>query len=171
MRAQDVGSGKIGTASKLAAALAEVAPSNRLFENAFADARVSQGHLARYYLRALEQARMGAPNPETLPNKDVKALNLEHILPENPDANWPSIDPDTASAFYKRIGNMVLLQADKNSMAGNSSYEDKKPFLSSSAILLTSDVPKEYPTWDPGSIRHRQAKLAKLALKTWPLDE
>jgi hypothetical protein len=56
----------------------------------------------------------------------------------------------------------VLLNAKTNSGAGNDSFESKRPFL------LTREVAK-YEKWGATEIDDRQAKLAKLAVKTWSM--
>ena len=165
--AKDVNDGKISTAKQVAGAGAKIIPTDPEFEAAFATARVSQNFRARYYLRALELKYQGSSEPEWIPNESI-VINLEHVLPENPGPNWPKIDPETAGAYYKRIGNMVLLQATKNTMAGNSSFSDKKPFLSASKYYWTSIVTQE-SDWGPQEINSRQKKLAALAVTTWPI--
>jgi hypothetical protein len=166
--AQKVGAGTIKTAKQLAAELADIIPTDALFETAFAEARVSKAFLARYYLRALEMKRKGNPEPEFVPSDDEMTINVEHILPENPESNWPQIPAELAGAYYNRIGNLVILQATKNSIIGNSSFADKKPVLQASGYILTSDVAKKQ-TWGIAEINERQNDLASLAIKTWPL--
>jgi hypothetical protein len=73
------------------------------------------------------------------------------------------IDPETASANYRRIGNMVIMQAKQNSMVGNGSFAVKKPYLKASAFQLTSDV-YAYDDWGVVEVNDRQKKLAKLAI-------
>jgi hypothetical protein len=167
LRAQDIGTGKVKTANELTAAMSEIIPSDALFQTAFAEARVSHAYLARYYLRALEMRRKGDPEPEFVPMDDEQVVNLEHIVPANPQSSWPGVDPDTASAYYKRLGNMVLLQAKKNSMTGNSSFAEKKEHLKTSTFLLTSEV-ADYDSWGIKEINERQHGLAMLAVQTWP---
>jgi hypothetical protein len=166
--AQQVGNGKIATAKELARVMADVVPADATFQAAFTEARVSQNFLARYYLRALEQKAKNDREPELIPNEEQEVINLEHVLPENPGANW-TIDPDLAAAYYRRLGNMVLLQASTNSTIGNSSFVDKKPFFRSSAYRLTSEVGTR-DSWGVKEISDRQAALAKLAVETWPMD-
>ena len=168
LRSQEVGAGNITTAKELAKAMEDVVPSDGTFQAAFADARVSQSNLARYYLRSLEMTVTGQPEPELVPNEDSSIMTLEHVLPENPDGNWPGVDPSDAEAYYKRIGNMALLQASKNVTVGNLPFAVKKPILAKSAYILTKEVGKK-PTWGPKEIRERQKRLADLAIKTWPL--
>jgi hypothetical protein len=168
-RAQEIASGKIKTAAALKTALADIIPSDALFEAGMAEVRISQQVLARYLLRAMELKAKGEPEPENVPNDEENIINLEHVLPENPNKNWPAIDAETASVMFKRLGNMTLLQAKKNVLIGNSKFDEKKPHLKSSAFLLTSQV-ADYSTWGAKEIKERQAKLAKLAVETWPIS-
>ena len=167
LQARDVGRGAIGTADELAAALIDVIPNDAVFEVSFAQARVSQVHLARYYLRALEMKVKGEAEPEWVPTEDEQSVNLEHVLPEHPEGNWPDIDEDTARAYWRRIGNMVIMQAKKNSLIGNSSFEDKRPILAASTFTLTQEA-ASYDAWGLVQIEARQSRLAKLAVETWP---
>jgi Protein of unknown function DUF262/Protein of unknown function (DUF1524) len=166
-RAQEIGKKKIKTAKELAGSMSDVVPSDALFQAGFTEARVSQVFLARYYLRALELKNKGEQEPEYVPTEDEHVINLEHILPEHPSPKW-GIDPDIASAFHKRLGNMVIMQVTKNSMMGNDPFAKKKKMLKDSSYSLTADV-AACTTWGPKEIIERQKKLAALAVKTWPL--
>lgn len=157
--AYEVTSGIITTATGLSEKLASILPNDIEFESAFSEASISQNYLARYYLRALEQYAKNAQEPEFVPSDDESTINLEHILPENTGTAWVNVDADMASAWYKRIGNLVLLQAKKNAMIGNSSYQEKKPILSESAFILTSSA-AENQNWGPDEIKARQQNLA-----------
>lgn len=166
--AQKVGTGKVKTAVELNKAMEDVLPTDTTFQAAFAEARISQGFLARYLLRALELQAKRDPEPELVPNEEQESINLEHVLPDNPGTNWPGIDPEIASAFCRRIGNQVLLKVTQNSMIGNKSFADKKPILKASGYLLTSQI-ADKNSWGVNEINERQIKLAELAVKTWPL--
>ena len=107
--------------------------------------------------------------PEYVPQDDEQAFNLEHILPEHPDQGWSDIDPETAAAYYKRLGNMVILQAKKNLLVGNSSYKVKRPILLASSFILTQNA-GSHISWGIKEITERQKKLAKIAVQTWPLQ-
>ena len=166
-RAKEVTSGTITTAKELAIKMLEFIPSDIQFEADFAVARVSKNYLARYYLRAMEMCLKDSPDPEWVPN-DGDAINLEHILPENPNSNWPDFDADTAKAFHVRIGNMVLLQAKKNVIVANAAFADKRSVLQASTYLLTKEAGKQ-KAWTVKEIADRQKRLAAIAVKTWPL--
>jgi hypothetical protein len=166
-RAKEISEGKITTTKRLADAMADTIPSDLEFESQFAIATEKKSKLARYYLRALELKVKGNPEPEFVPN-DEPVINLEHVLPENPGAGW-HIDRETAKAYYSRLGNMVLLQASKNANIGNRKFADKQPVLRDSAYLLTAEVGRN-DNWGVDEINERQARLARLAVKTWPID-
>jgi hypothetical protein len=167
-RAHDVESGKVKTAKELVAAMGDSVPSDLLFETHFADARVSATHLARYYLRALELQVKEEKEPSYVPNDEETAINLEHILPESPQKGWSHLDEETATAYYKKIGNLVLLQAKANTDAGNGPFAEKKKILGASGFVLTREV-AESKTWGVDEIKARQKRLAVLAVKTWPM--
>lgn len=157
----------ITSASDLAKEMSPRLASDDEFKWAFAKARVSQGKLARYYLDALERSKSGDDRPELIPDDDTSKVNLEHIIPLNPAPNWPEIDDETAKSYYNRIGNMVLLDAKKNSKLGNSSFAEKKKVLAESSLILTRRVGK-FQSWGPDDVTERQLELAELAVKTWP---
>jgi len=61
---------------------------------------------------------------------------------------------------------MVLLKSVDNRDLGNMSFEEKRV---ESAYDPTKQVAKK-KRWTLDEIRQRQAKLAKLAVATWPID-
>ncbi len=162
----EISEGGITTTDALASSMAGIIPPDDAFESAFSVARVAKAHLARYYLRALQLQADGEREPQYVPN-DGGEINLEHILPQNPSSEW-KVDSDTLSAHYKRLGNLVLLQASENDLIANSAYEVKKASLLKSAFSLTKDAGC-YDEWGPDQINERQAALARLAVSTWPL--
>ena len=144
-----------------------VIPNDAAFLASFTTAK-ADGALARYYLRALEIAFTNLPEPEWVPSEEAD-INLEHVLPQNPDANWPLVDPEDAKANYKRLGNLALLQQTKNSLIGNSPFSTKKPILTNSGYELTKWIASKQD-WSVEEIDERQQILAKLAVSVWPLS-
>jgi hypothetical protein len=167
LRAMEVGTKVITTADQLAKKMAPYVPTDAEFVEAFTNARVSRPHLARYYLRALEKNAKGLPQPEYVANEDVADITLEHILPLNPGKDWKIAD-EAAQAAQKLLGNMVLIRANQNREIANLGFEAKRAALGKSGYDLTKQVAK-YKTWTRDDIRDRQAALAKLAVKTWPV--
>jgi hypothetical protein len=168
--AEKVVSGMIGSANALATQMEEAIPSDAVFRAAFAAARVSQSHLARYYLRALELKESNSAEPEWVPNESAEAVNLEHVLPQSPDPHWKHLSEDLCRALCKRIGNLVLLQATSNSALGNKPFSEKQAILAKSKFVLTEAVGKS-AQWGETEIAARQQRLADLAVKTWPLKQ
>ncbi len=166
--AKQVNDGMVRTLEALAQEMQGIVPSDVEFEAIFSTARVANTQLARYYLRALELKEKTNPEPEWIPNEDV-VINLEHVLPENPGSNWTDFDADTAKLYHSRLGNMVLLQASKNTLIGNSGFADKRDVLKKSTFKLTAEVGKRR-AWTKDEINARQKKLAELAVRTWPLE-
>ncbi len=167
-RAKDVGTGAITKARELRAAMANYVPSDAQFEEAFSSARVSRAHLARYYLRALEKTLKDDPHPEYVANEDVADINLEHVLPLNPSVDW-KVDADTARAGQRLLGNMVLLRANQNRDIGNKTFSEKREMFKTSGYFITQQI-GDYDNWGLDEIRLRQMDLAKIAVKTWPLN-
>lgn len=158
----------ITTASALKKELAHIIPVDQQFRQAFELATVSKATLARYYLRSLEMAAKNEPAPWFIPNEDKQAVNLEHILPEKPDGNWPHFDEETARLSVKRIGNLALLQTKSNSDLKSSDFASKKAIYKDSPYLLTKKL-ADIPEWTPARVAARQKELAELALRAWPL--
>jgi hypothetical protein len=168
LRAQDVGTKRIKKARELRDAMKAYVPTDAEFEEAFATARVSRPHLARYYLRAIDKTIKSDPQPEFVANEEADQITLEHVLPLNPAAEWES-DSETAQATQRFLGNMVLLRANQNRDAGNASFAEKRAVLKQSGYSVTNEV-ANYEKWDLEQIRDRQAKMAKIAVKTWTLS-
>ena len=169
VRAQEIGAGKITTAKQLGAAMKDIVPLDEEFQSAFSEAKVTNNNFARYLLRAMEMQANSLPEPELMPNEDRAVITLEHVLPENPNGNWPDIDPADAELYFRRIGNMVLLTASKNSAIGNRAFADKRSHLASSAYTLTKALGRKV-AWSIKDIKERQKILAGIAVKTWSLE-
>ncbi len=166
--AKKINDGTITSVAGIVADLDKIIPTDVEFKEGFATLRVSQSSIARYLLRSLEQTVKGDPEPELIPNNDP-VINLEHVLPQNPDTNWPGVPPETCEAYCYRLGNMVLLKASSNNLIANSPFAVKQPVLKASIYKLTSQV-AEQTSWGSKEIMDRQAELADLALKTWKVD-
>ena len=145
-------------------------PSDDEFRASFARSRVTTGWLARYYLHALERTALGETEPELIPNKDATEVNLEHVLPKNPQpGDWNQFGEDEKQIFLHRIGNMVLLKRGPNDRIGNKPWTEKKPVLASSQLPLTKKA-GDTTDWTKETIDARQEELADIALRTWPRE-
>ncbi len=157
---------KIKDTRSLIAALGDVTPSGAPFVSAFETASVSNAKLARYYLRSMERTAQDEEQPWLIPNDDAREINLEHVLPANPEHNWPQFGEDEVKLYGRRIGNLCLLTARDNSVVKSDGFEVKRPVYGRSPYRLTSQI-ADQDKWSSEEIVERQRVLAKIAVKTW----
>lgn len=131
---------KLSTTEHLRQALMSIIPNDSLFQQAFETTAVTNGQLARYYLRTLERVAKKAPDPWYMLNEDKEAINLEHILPEKPGDNYPQFTKEEAAIYWKRLGNQVLMRKQDNSALKSSKFPDKSLIYKESPYVLTSQV-------------------------------
>lgn len=148
--------------------LSSIIPNDFKFQQSFETAIVSKAALARYYLRSLESAAKDTPDPWFVPREDKQAINLEHVLPEKPEDNWPQFDKEEVATYWRRIGNMVLMQLKDNSALKSAKFSEKVDVYKNSPYILTSQV-ATLSEWTVHAINKRQRILAEIALKAWPI--
>lgn len=165
--ANEIYRGSIKTADELKKAAAKSIPTDSQFKSSFETARVGTARLARYYLRSMETTARGEKQPQLIVNPNT-VINLEHIIPEKPEDNWPNISQQDIETHFARLGNMVLLQAVKNSQLGSQAFDVKREVYRASTLLLTSQV-ADFEKWGIDEINKRQKNLASIAVDTWPL--
>mgnify|MGYP003780392609 CR=1 FL=1 len=104
---------------------------------------------------------------------DFNNVNIEHIIPQNPDTEW-HLDKKDIKEYVNNLGNLTLLDKDINSRAGNRSLSKKLELLRLSQLPITKkiveDIQNQGNTWNNESIIERQRSLAELAYdKVWKL--
>lgn len=143
-------------------------PEDIAFEEAFKEWKVPKGSLARYILRALEEAKINKREPELIVNPDPEQVNLEHIYPRSArERDWRAFKDVDSRAWLHRLGNLCLLHKGPNGRIGNKPWTTKRPILQKSEIELTREVAR-FSTWTTATIAERQRDLAALAVMTWP---
>jgi hypothetical protein len=165
--ARDIHNGSITTAEDLKVRLTQLTPSDSQFKESFERARVTSAKLGRYYLRSLERAAKGEHTPWFLPEDDAAIINLEHVLPQRPEDNWPDVSEDDVTQYAKRLGNLVLMLAKDNADLRSAGFAQKRQVYKQSPYVLTSQV-AESVTWTPQEIIERQKILADYAVLAWP---
>lgn len=168
LAARAVFDGEVTTTDELKDHLKGLTPRDGQFQEAFERARVSSAKLGRYYLRSLEMAAKTEPEPWFIPQEDRLIINLEHVLPQVPEDNWPHITDEDVAQYAKRLGNLVLMRASDNSHLKSAGFDEKRLIYARSPYLLTSQV-AELDTWDVQAIIERQKALAELAVTAWPV--
>lgn len=135
------------------------------FEHLAMDTRRKK--LAKYILARLECDASGRAC-----DADTDPASVEHILPENPSAEWESMFPRDHwdSAIY-RLGNLSLIEPNLNRQIGNASYPDKVATYPNSNYQLTQRIAEEAPDeWTQARLEARQARFAQRAVHLWRAD-
>lgn len=167
--ARKVTEGAIDTAGQLRSELDGIMPSDHRFRGAFQTAAVSSTKLAKYYLRSLQSTAEGTSGRAWwMPRDDMASINLEHVLPQKPEDNWPQFDEEAHEANVNRIGNLALMRAEDNSGLRSQPFDVKRPIYARAHYTLTSQI-AEAGDWTPATIEVRQGTLAGLAVETWPI--
>ena len=155
----------IKTIAKLKEALTDITPTDGEFSASFETATLSKGTLARYYLRSLEKVVQKTQYPWFVPSEDKELITLEHVLPENPNGNWPQFSEEEHAAYWRRIGNLCLLPKSPNCDLRSSSEREKFEVYKNAPYELTRQI-SDVAHWTKESICERQRELAKLSLKS-----
>jgi hypothetical protein len=136
----------------------------------------------RFILRALEEKiRLisGLTEPFAVPAK----LEIEHIMPQSWEANWPlpegeGLGGEVAEArrlVIHTIGNLTLLTKKLNAKLSNAgwavgdgdSLAKRETIKQYSLMMLSKDV-VDCSTWDEGMIAARGERLFAHACSIWP---
>lgn len=127
----------------------------------------SQRKLAKYILCKLESDASGRhcdhrSDPAT----------VEHILPENPAAEWDAEIPEKHwDMAICRLGNLTLLERPANCQVGNLGYTEKRAAYEKSDYALTRGVAEMAPEeWSLNLLDLRQQRLAERAAHVWRAD-
>lgn len=98
-----------------------------------------------------------------------KKVNIEHILPLNPDkkSDWMKYFTENEHRDFKnRIGNMTLLYGPFNRVISNSDFEKKKEKYKESTLYLNKEI-IEADIWNKQAIEQRGEDLFNYAMKIW----
>jgi len=167
--AKKVSDKNIKNAKELKGDLTKFIPNDEEFKQQFGIATVNKHKLARYYLSAIENYKRGEENPELLVNTNPDSVNLEHILPEKPEDNWPNFTEEEIRTYVKRIGNLTLMKTKENNDFKSSSFADKKLKYKESELWITNSL-ANYDEWTIENIQSRQKELADIAVRAWSIE-
>lgn len=164
--ARGVFDGTLSSAAQVAYELKDIYPDDAAFESAFAAKSINTNRskkLVRYILFALEN-QIAASGVKR--DYEDESATVEHILPENPSGEWTeSFSDDRQPNFIYRLGNLTLLEANKNRACGSKTYSEKLPIYRTSQYAMTNSI--DYPDWTPAQVKSRQDKFARYAKSIW----
>jgi hypothetical protein len=97
---------------------------------------------------------------------------IEHILPENPGADWDAFfEPQRQAEQVYRLGNLTLLEASLNRQVGNQLLAAKRALYAQSGYVITQSIAAdEDDTWTAAALVRRQAQMARRAAHIWRSD-
>ncbi|WP_287128895.1 DUF262 domain-containing protein [Candidatus Cyanaurora vandensis] len=168
--AEKLSQGKLSDAAVVIGALSTIYPSDELFRAAFAgkSLRTTQSRnkrVVRYILCELEKRLT-----ETALDLDSDSVNLEHILPENPETGWEEFSDEDVEVLMHRLGNLTLLKKTVNKNLGNASFAVKKPMYEASGFGITKKIAEDNVNWTPERLAARQTWMANQATAIWRID-
>jgi len=167
-QAKLINDSKIKNALELRNSVINIIPTDEQFRKSFEIVTLSKNYIARYYLTEIEKSYR--KTTELGPIQNPEKINLEHILPVDPLnlAEWSNVDEETHKTYYKRIGNLTLLDKKMNSEQGNAKFDIKKSMYSDSEVIITKNL-CSYEKWEAAEIEKRQKEFAEKAVKIWSL--
>lgn len=152
-------------------ALSSIYPTDDAFRAAFSEkslrtTQTRNRRVVRHILCELEKKLTGAAL-----DFDSDSFNLEHILPENPEAGWEAFSNDEVEALVYRLGNLTLLGRGANKDLGNAPYSTKKSVYVASNIGITRKIAEDNADWTPERLAARQNWMANQATSIWRIDQ
>ncbi|OHD57693.1 MAG: hypothetical protein A2Y33_04240 [Spirochaetes bacterium GWF1_51_8] len=121
--------------------------------------------LVRYILFLIEN-QIGNKNYDW----DATPATIEHILPENYNAEWEKHFKEPESFLY-RLGNYSLLEEKLNNRdASNKEFEEKRKVYEKSNYMLTSKLTQDFRLWNPDMLKKHQEEMARIASSIWRID-
>lgn len=151
--------------------LRDIYPNDAQFQEDFSQVEITNGPLARYILRTVNDELAGDTGVKT--EDDPDKVNLEHILPKSIPDHWKATFPDDERPpedYVHRLGNLTLLQKRLNTVVKNEDFEAKKAGAFDENPYEISQYILEQDIWGPDQIEERQRNLAAAAPSIWSVD-
>ena len=124
-------------------------------------------------LAAVELTKRASSKTESI-QELPKDLQIEHIMPQSWQTNWPIDNPDDQDAHDNRetrinlLGNLTLVSGSLNAGMSNSDWKTKRKALNEHSILLLNKELDGLDEWDEDTIDRRGEELAEIVLALWP---
>lgn len=135
-----------------------------MFQSAAFEYNRRRKKLVRYILSELEAAQGGV-------REDFESSNstVEHILPQNPGADWSQAFGSLRDTYINRLANLTLLEKDLNDKARGLSFPQKLPAYQSSKYRISNSL-AAFEHWTPAAIHSRQEAWAREATRIWKVN-
>jgi hypothetical protein len=160
----------VGLGSALGA-MQVIYPTDAVFRAAFSEKTIRttqsrNNRVVRYILCSLEKQLSGQDY-----DFSSDSFNVEHVLPQNPDAGWEAFSDEEIEALTYRLGNMTLMQAGVNKDLGNSPYQVKRGAFEHSGFAITRKLAEDNAEWTPERVSARQSWMANQAITIWRIAQ
>lgn len=169
--AERIAKGEIPNLGAALGAMQSIYPADTAFRTAFAEKTIRttqsrNNRVVRYILCALEKHLSGNEH-----NFASDGFNIEHVLPQNPEAGWEAFSDEEADAMAYRLGNMTLMQSGANKDLGNTRYAAKRPVFEHSGFAITRKLAADHAEWTPERIAAHQNWMATQATAIWRIAQ
>lgn len=156
---------------KLEKELKSISPSFEEFQENFLELSYRQGEKSRQLIKYILE-KIDAFKRKGAYKIDFDAVNIEHILPQNPGKEW-NLKKSEIKNYVNKIGNLTLIKKEINSKVGNKSIKNKVKILKEEPeVTITGEIidriVKLSYKWGEKEILERQNELGELAYnKVW----
>jgi hypothetical protein len=169
--AQKISKGELTTLNTLLQSLKSIYPDDQTFKAAFSEKsfdtrNTRNARMVRYILCALEK-QMSEQDYEF----ESSSFNIEHILPQNPKEGWDAFSDEEQEVMTYRLGNMTLLEKNKNQAIANAEFSVKRSIFEASGFAITRKIAEENDFWKAERISIRQRQMADLAKTVWRIAQ
>lgn len=161
--------GTLNTIPEIKKEIKTLYPDNQTFDNAFVEKDIKEKKVARYILKRINDSMIEGGE---LVAADSDKVNLEHILPKNPDEEWEKYLEEKRLDYkdlVNKIGNMTLLGSEYNKIAANKFFTKKKDEIYKKSKLPITKPLCSLNEWNCKTIRKRQKELRDIALNIWKI--
>jgi len=153
---------------------------------------VFQVYRLRYILARLteyiDRSYLGNKEPKDMSNYIMKGIEIEHILPFNPEEELRTSFGEDYDQYKIKLGNLTLFEKPMNIVASNDFFQNKQRLYKDSIFYLTRSLSgfttvginssinrtnamlKEFTIWKKESIDSRQEVLYNLAKNIWKVE-
>ena len=158
---------EIKTPKEAFSILKKVYIDDEVFKSNFSISSIDTGrnkNLVRYILFSID-------NKLSSFEKDYEdsTATIEHILPENPNDSWDDFfSLEDMDKYIYRLGNYILLEANKNKKIANKSFKEKTIEYKNSKYILANEL--DFEKWTKEEIKKLQQKYAKIASSIWRIN-
>ena len=152
--------------------LSDRCPSDEEFIASIENKRVRLNDRTSYILKRIETDYYNGMEA------NLDEFDREHIAPRasftaKKYSAWPATLGTTEAQFEQfrdKLGNLTLLETDKNISIGADPFEKKRETYATSKLKMNQQLCEDYDSWGTDEIEKRTSELANAMVQIWNLD-